>query len=113
MAAAISRHYTLLDEAIANHRGVRPVEQGEGDSVVGAFSRASDAIRAAIDAQRALTVEAWPTEIPLRVRMAVHTGEAPDARLRQLFRTDHHSLCPVAGHSATEDRFSSHRPPRC
>ena len=44
MAVAITRHYDLLDEAIADHGGVRPVEQGEGDSVVGAFSRASDAI---------------------------------------------------------------------
>ncbi len=33
----------MLDETIAGHGGVRPVEQGEGDRVVGAFSRASDA----------------------------------------------------------------------
>ena len=44
MAAAIARHYELLDEAIEGHGGVRPVEQGEGDSVVAAFSRASDAV---------------------------------------------------------------------
>ena len=35
MAEAIPRHYELLDEAIVGHGGVRPVEQGEGDSVVG------------------------------------------------------------------------------
>ncbi len=30
---------------------------------------------AAVDAQRALQAEAWPTGSPLRVRMAIHTGE--------------------------------------
>ena len=42
------------------HGGVRPVEQGEGDSVVGAFSRASDAVAAAVAAQRAFAAEPWP-----------------------------------------------------
>ena len=69
------RHYDLLDEAIAGHGGVRPVEQGEGDSVVGAFSRASDAIAAAIEPSgpcgRGVAGGA-----DMRVRMAVHTGEA-------------------------------------
>src|SRR5262245_51427288 len=43
MGAAIARHYDLLDAAITLHGGVRPVEQGEGDSVVGAFARPSNA----------------------------------------------------------------------
>src|SRR5262249_47010789 len=73
---AIPRHYALLDEAIANHGGVRPVEQGEGDSVVGAFSRPSDAVAAALDAQRAFAAEDWPEGAGLAVRMAIHTGEA-------------------------------------
>ncbi len=76
MVQAITRHYDVLDAAIAAHGGVRPVEQGEGDSVVAAFSRASDAVRAALDAQRRLRQEAWPTTSPLAVRMAIHTGEA-------------------------------------
>jgi predicted ATPase/class 3 adenylate cyclase/DNA-binding CsgD family transcriptional regulator len=76
MAAAIARHYELLEEATTAHGGVRPVEQGEGDSVVGAFSRASDALAAALEAQRRLQSEPWPKEAELRVRMAVHTGEA-------------------------------------
>lgn len=33
MAGAIARHYALLDSAIALHGGVRPTEQGDGDSV--------------------------------------------------------------------------------
>ena len=43
-AAAIARHYELFDAAISLHGGVRPEEQGEGDSVVGAFALASDAL---------------------------------------------------------------------
>ncbi len=62
MPAAVSRHYEILDEAVAAHGGVRPVEQGEGDSVVAAFSRASDAVAAAVTAQqvaRCRTVARW------------------------------------------------------
>ncbi|TIN49186.1 MAG: adenylate/guanylate cyclase domain-containing protein, partial [Mesorhizobium sp.] len=60
MGAAIARHYELLDAAITLHGGVRPVEQGEGDSVVGAFARPSDALAAALHAQRTFADEPWP-----------------------------------------------------
>jgi predicted ATPase/class 3 adenylate cyclase len=72
MAAAIALHYDLLSAAISECGGLRPVEQGEGDSVVAVFARVADALRAAADAQCRLQVELpW-----LTVRMAVHTGEA-------------------------------------
>jgi predicted ATPase/class 3 adenylate cyclase len=72
MSSGTSRHYEILDEVIAAHGGVRPVEQGEGDSVVAAFIHPSNAIAAAIEAQTRLLAEIdW-----LPVRMAVHTGEA-------------------------------------
>ncbi|HEY3239254.1 MAG TPA: LuxR C-terminal-related transcriptional regulator [Acidimicrobiia bacterium] len=76
MAAAVARHYEILDSAIVGHGGVRPIEQGEGDSLVAAFARASDAVAAALEAQRALVEEDWPAGAALAVRMAVHTGEA-------------------------------------
>ena len=78
MGQAIARHYEILDAAVAAHGGVRPQEQGEGDSIVGAFGRASDALTAAVAAQQALGAERWPDGLtgPLRVRMAIHTGEA-------------------------------------
>jgi predicted ATPase/class 3 adenylate cyclase/DNA-binding CsgD family transcriptional regulator len=76
MAEAVSAHYALLSEAVGRHGGVRPVEQGEGDSIVAAFSRASDALAAALDAQRALAAQQWPGELSLRVRIALHTAEA-------------------------------------
>ena len=40
--------------------GVRPEEQGEGDSVLAVFSRAADALAAAVEAQRTLGAEPWP-----------------------------------------------------
>jgi predicted ATPase/class 3 adenylate cyclase/DNA-binding CsgD family transcriptional regulator len=73
---AIGRHYVIVADAVARHGGVRPQEQGEGDSIVAAFARPSDALAAVLDAQSALHAERWPTAEPVRVRMAVHTGEA-------------------------------------
>jgi class 3 adenylate cyclase len=76
VSAAIRRHYQLLDAAIALHGGVRPQEQGEGDSVVAAFTRASDALAAALDIQRAFSCERWPEGASLKLRVALHTAEA-------------------------------------
>jgi predicted ATPase/class 3 adenylate cyclase/DNA-binding CsgD family transcriptional regulator len=66
----------LLDDAIGSHGGVRPADGGESGQVVGAFSRASDAVAAALAAQRSLSLDAWSDDATLRVRIAVHTGEA-------------------------------------
>ena len=82
MAKAIDRHYEILADVIGRHRGVRPVEQGEGDSIVAAFSRAADAVAAALEAQQRFTEEPWPAGAALTVRMALHTG---DAQLRDAF----------------------------
>ncbi|MGH3815430.1 MAG: ATP-binding protein, partial [Pseudonocardiaceae bacterium] len=76
MGVAVARHYVLLDAAIARHGGVRPLEQGEGDSVVAVFARASDGVAAALDVQRAFHSEGWSGGVLLRVRVALHTGEA-------------------------------------
>lgn len=76
MAQATTRHYEIIDAAITRHAGVRPVEQGEGDSTVAAFSRASDAVRSALDVQRAMRDEPWPGDAQIRVRIGIHTGEA-------------------------------------
>jgi predicted ATPase/class 3 adenylate cyclase/DNA-binding CsgD family transcriptional regulator len=76
MARAVPEHYALLEESVALHGGVRPVEQGEGDSIVAAFSRGSDAVAAALDIQRRMGAHAWPEGPVLRVRIALHTAEA-------------------------------------
>ncbi|HEX3830622.1 MAG TPA: LuxR C-terminal-related transcriptional regulator [Solirubrobacteraceae bacterium] len=76
MGTAVGDLYGVLDRAISKHGGVRPVEQGEGDSVVGAFSRASDAVAAAVQTQRGLESHPWPEGLRLRVRIALHTADA-------------------------------------
>jgi predicted ATPase len=80
MRAALTRHDAIIEQFVADHAGqvVRP--RGEGDSRFAVFVRPSDAVACAGAVQLALTQEHWPTPEPLRVRMAVHTGEA-DLRL--------------------------------
>jgi predicted ATPase/class 3 adenylate cyclase/DNA-binding CsgD family transcriptional regulator len=68
MTAAMARMNQVVSKTIAEHDGVRPVEQGEGDSFVAAFARASDAVAAALELQRAPLA-------PIRLRIGVHTGE--------------------------------------
>ena len=53
MTAAVARMNQTANKLVAEHGGVRPVEQGEGDSFVIAFGRASDAVACALDLQRA------------------------------------------------------------
>src|ERR1700730_3563843 len=52
MTAAIARLNRVVCDVVAAHDGVRPVEQGEGDSFVAAFARASDAVAAALGVAR-------------------------------------------------------------
>src|ERR1700733_5059681 len=68
MTAALARLNQTVSAIIASRDGVRPVEQGEGDSFVAAFARASDAVAAAVEMQRAPLA-------PIRLRIGVHTGE--------------------------------------
>ena len=68
MTAAIALLNSTVNELVAEHGGVRPVEQGEGDSFVAAFARASDAVGCALDMQRADVA-------PIKLRIGLHTGE--------------------------------------
>jgi class 3 adenylate cyclase len=45
-----------------------------GDEYLAVFRHAPSAIRAAVDAQRALAGHAWPSGAEVRVRMGVHSG---------------------------------------
>jgi predicted ATPase/class 3 adenylate cyclase len=79
MRAAVARHDVLLTDAVASNRGV--VYKHVGDAVQAAFPKAADALAAVAAAQRALAADSWPETGPLRVRMALHAGQAmPDAR---------------------------------
>jgi predicted ATPase/class 3 adenylate cyclase/DNA-binding CsgD family transcriptional regulator len=68
MTAAVARLDEVVSQIVAGHHGARPVEQGEGDSFVAAFARASDAIACAVELQRAPLA-------PIRLRIGLHTGE--------------------------------------
>src|ERR687885_2024957 len=76
MGRALARHDEIIEQAVARHGGALVRPRGEGDSRFAVFPPASDAVAAAADLQRALHKEPWPTASPLRVRMALHTGEA-------------------------------------
>jgi predicted ATPase/class 3 adenylate cyclase len=69
----LSEHHRLLRDAVATSGGQEVDVQGEG--FLFAFSRPSDALTAAIRAQRTLAMHGWPDDVELRVRMGVHTGE--------------------------------------
>ena len=47
----------------------------QGDAFFVAFARATDAVSAAVSAQRALSTHPWPDRVTVRVRMGLHTGE--------------------------------------
>jgi class 3 adenylate cyclase len=68
MAAALAAMDRTLAELVHANNGVCPIEQGEGDSFVVAFSRASDAVACALALQQAALG-------PIRLRIGVHTGE--------------------------------------
>jgi predicted ATPase/class 3 adenylate cyclase len=74
MRVALARHDELLAAVIAKHDGT--VFSTMGDGLAAVFGSASSALAAAIEGQRALAGEAWPTPVPVRVRMGLHTGEA-------------------------------------
>jgi class 3 adenylate cyclase len=68
MASALATMDLVLGDLVRAHNGVCPVEQGEGDSFVVAFTRASDAIACALGLQQAALA-------PIRLRIGLHTGE--------------------------------------
>jgi class 3 adenylate cyclase len=76
MQAALSRHDEILKNAIEERGGY--VFKTVGDAFCAAFPTASNALEAALSAQRALFAAEWNESEPLRVRMALHTGAAEE-----------------------------------
>lgn len=70
---AITSHLAMLGEAVAAHRG--RVFETLGDAVFAAFHTPSEAIAAALRAQRALTTREWGDIGELKVRMGLQTGD--------------------------------------
>ena len=75
MARSLVLHNETLHAAFGHHGGVVFSTMGDGMAV--AFSSAAGAVRAALEAQRALMAAPWPAETGvLKVRMGLHTDEA-------------------------------------
>jgi predicted ATPase/class 3 adenylate cyclase len=73
----LEAHHRLMREAAARWRGVEV--KTEGDAFFLVFDRASEAVRFAVDAQRAFATQPWSDLLPsvgsLLVRIGMHTGE--------------------------------------
>jgi predicted ATPase/class 3 adenylate cyclase len=87
MRRALVRHDSLAEAIITAHVGMLVKPRGGGDSLFAVFARATDALCAACELQRAYLQEEWQQyaaeevdrqaiDFALRVRIALHTGEA-------------------------------------
>ena len=70
---ALAAHRALVRAAFADHGGIEVDTQGDAFFV--AFGRASDAVRAAAEAQCALAKHDWPDGAAVAIRIGMHTGE--------------------------------------
>lgn len=69
MATASARLEQVVAELVSAHRGARPVVGGQGDGFLVVFAHASDAVACALQLQ-------LEPLAPIRLRIAVHTGQA-------------------------------------
>jgi predicted ATPase/DNA-binding SARP family transcriptional activator len=76
MRQALVRHDTIVAEVVNEHGGILVRPRGEGDSRFAVFRVATQAVIAAYALQVAFADEQWPTSAPIRVRIALNTGEA-------------------------------------
>ena len=75
MREALARHDALMLGYVRRLDGHVVKSKGEGDSVFAVFRHARHAVAAALILQCALADERWATSSPIRVRMAIHTGQ--------------------------------------
>jgi predicted ATPase/class 3 adenylate cyclase len=76
MRSALTVHDQIVRQALESAGGL--VFATGGDGFGAAFSRAGEAVAAAVAAQRGLAGKDWPDGISLKVRMGLHTGEADE-----------------------------------
>jgi predicted ATPase/class 3 adenylate cyclase len=73
-ADLLAQHHAVLRAAIQAWHGTEVDSQG--DAFFAAFGRASEALRAVAEMQRSLAGLVWSGGAVVKVRMALHTGEA-------------------------------------
>lgn len=76
MAIALARHDELVEQVVTSRGGRLIKTRGEGDATFSVFDRPSAAASAAIELQDAIFHEPWALAEPMRIRIALHTGEA-------------------------------------
>jgi class 3 adenylate cyclase len=75
MPGALRLLDAMVENAVSPLGGEIVKSRGEGDSHFVVFGRPSAAVRAAAALQRSLSEAAWPGDLGLRVRVAIHVGE--------------------------------------
>ncbi|MCC6727901.1 MAG: hypothetical protein IT208_01020, partial [Chthonomonadales bacterium] len=76
MRRAHARHQAIVTHAVETRGGSIVRARGEGDSTFCVFRDPAAAVRAACAMQRDLHRERWPEGAAIRVRAALHQGEA-------------------------------------
>jgi class 3 adenylate cyclase len=75
MAVALARHDELVEQVVTSRGGRLIKTRGEGDATFSVFERPSAAAAAAIELQEAIVHEPSSLREPMRIRVALHTGE--------------------------------------
>jgi class 3 adenylate cyclase len=75
MAVALARHDEIVEQVVTSRGGRLVKTRGEGDATFSVFDRPSAAAATAIELQEAIRHEPWTLREPMRVRVALHTGE--------------------------------------
>ncbi len=79
MSVAVRDHAEIIEGVVRSNEGHLVKERGEGDSTFSVFARTSDAVRAGYEVQLKMAEHRWATSVPVRLRIAIHTGEAVEA----------------------------------
>ncbi|HEX2026442.1 MAG TPA: tetratricopeptide repeat protein [Nitriliruptorales bacterium] len=88
--AVLDEHNRILRDAVRACGG--EVFGSAGDAIFAVFPTASAGVDAAVAAQRRLSSHVWPDGVELRVRMALHTGDAVRSRDGDYSGLDLHRL---------------------
>ncbi|WP_156745172.1 BTAD domain-containing putative transcriptional regulator, partial [Mycobacterium sp. 1165178.9] len=75
MAIALARHDEIAEQVVTSRGGRLIKTRGEGDATFSVFDRPSAAATAALELQDAIAQEPWALREPMRIRVALHTGE--------------------------------------
>jgi predicted ATPase/class 3 adenylate cyclase len=76
MRSAMARHDAILAGTVEDHDGALVEAGREGDSVLAVFRTAATGATCALNIQKNFVTESWPEGLDLKVRIALHTGEA-------------------------------------